>query len=802
MSIKTFQRSRIGAALRSILRAATGRNPSDDEISGRVAAYLSAPLTRGLGPGDTTPTAMPLFNAADYAPIAETDPLGGADGRDISRAWAALIEDYGTVDDILTEAERRMAASLSLIRNQGTSLSSQASALSLDADAIQSQAQQLFFGGSGGATSAGRGRSVWNNNAADGIQVAQTTGVVLASGLGIMPTQGQTDGTDGGGSLAAPTLLSASDPTLLSSTDARAFLEQPLASSSAWAFQSSTATPSLTFSLGGSSPIGALEIAASTGVTVTGLFQGTSALPYQTLQTAGTVWVIPATPFPVATALTLTLGAVASSTGAATGSISSVKAHVFSFDPTGTFVWGPFTRLSTDGLFSVTLDTLTSATSTGASIDMQISTVSADGPWSDLPDLGTPLVLSASGNSVADLLASDSQPDSLSQGFYRFPFAQSGSLVGASFTAGTDQAKAEAYYFDWSSVGEVAHDVQPSDWTTPQGTPRVVALGAGPTYRGDTPAQAFAITEYQDEGTCLGRYRDMRGVEATFIALRDGANTQILQPGYNYRFSFGIYTVGASYLSDIPIGIFNPNGAAGVYALPLLVELNGQQVYRTAQTFQDFNELSDAPDDYGSSVSDYTTGAGSRSYQGAGASWPQNCGRMNLALTPGWNTLCVSLYVPIGNTSIDANLAAGAGIVFGPSLFQDGDALYALTGIQEVRGWSDPWTQLSEFDLRTNTPLGLTNVWAWVVDPTSGTIQAVLINHNPSYSETGYPTLDGNITGQPRTHRLSYLPAVTTASSPVPGQDAQSSSLWVRAQLSSSSPNAGPFVQGFGLSAN
>lgn len=804
MSIKAFQRSRIGASLRSILRAATGRNPSSDEINGRVAAYLSAPLKRGLGPGDITPSATPLFAAADYAPMQETDPLGGADGRDISRSWAALVEDYDTIDEALTEFERRLSLSQNLLRRHGSSLSSQAESLGLDALAIESQVRTLFFGGSGGAGASGQGRSVWNTQVPDGLQVEQSTAIILSSGLGILPTQGQAIGSKGGGSLSAPTLLSASDPTLISSVSTRSFLEQPLGNGPAWSFVSSKEKPAtLTFSFGGSIPVGALEIETSPGVTITGLAQGKSTISFQVLRTAGTIWVIPSVPLPVGTALTMTLGAVPSTfvSDIGIGSVSSIKAHIFSFDSTANFVWGPFDRIS-GNLFSVTLDDLQSATPIGSSINMQVSTSSADGPWSSLPDVGKPLVLSATGTNEVELLSAKAQPDPLSQGFFRYPFTQANSLVGAQLTAGKDQAKVEAYFFNWSNLGEIAHDVSPSDWTTPQGTPRTVAMGTANTFRGDLALETNNSGNYLASGSCLSHYRDIRGVDATYIALRDGNNNVVLQPGFNYKFSFSLYTVGNSYLSDVPVGIFNPAGlGAGVYGVPMLVQLNDQQVYRTAQTFSDFNELSSAPDDYGTKLSDYVSGTGNRSYQGDGTSWPPHCGRMSLALSPGWNTLSISFYIPLGNKSINDNLGPNAGIVFGPAVFNDGATLYEATGIQQVRGWSQPWTQLSEFDLRTNTPLGFTNVWAWSVNPSTSAIESVLINHNPNFSETGYATLDGKITGQPRTHHLSYLPVPVTASPNAPGVPS-SSSVWIRAQLSSSSPETGPFISGFTLSAN
>lgn len=804
MSIKVFQRARIGAALRSILQAATGRTPSRDEVAGRVAAYLSRPSPRGLGPGDQSPSALPLFHAADYTPLSESDPLGGADGRDISRGWAAFVEDCDTVDEALTEFERRLASARSLIRKQGTALSSDADALALAALALKSQVRTAFFGGTGGAGAAGRGRSVWSNPASQGLQTDLSTALLLSSGIGVLPTQGQAKGEGGGGALSDPTLLASSDTSLFLSLDARAFLEQPMSEGQAWSFKSSDLTPaSLTFKLGGPTPVGALEIEASPGVTVAGIMHDAQIVPFEVLRTAGTLWVIPSLPLPVGTALTLMLNASASGTrkGIAVGSVSSVKAHIFSFNSTGTLVWGPF-EVPDSGLFCVSLDSLTSATPKGASVEMQVSVVSPEGPWTNFPETGTPLTLSGSGSSSVDLLASSALPDPLSQGFYQFPFTQADSLVGATLTAGTGQAKVEAYFFKWSSVGEVAHDVKPSDWSTPQGTPHTVAMGAGPTFRGDVLVQSFPKTAYSDAGTCLGRYRDKRGVEATFIALRNNANEFILQPGYNYRFSFGLYSVGNSFLADVPIGIFNPNGDPGLYALPLLVELNGQQVYRTAQTFKDFNEMSSAPNDYGDSPSDYTAGTGSRSYQGKGASWPPHCGRMKLALSPGWNTLSISLYVPVGDSFIDANLSYNAGIVFGPCLFNDKASLYNATGIENVRGWTAPWMQLSEFDLRTNTPLGLTNVWAWVVDPSTRTLRAILLNHNPGYSETGYPTLDGVLTGQPRTHQITYLPAPSQTASSVPGQDPDKKRIWVQAQLSSSTPECGPFVSAFTLSVN
>lgn len=399
-------------------------------------------------------------------------------------------------------------------------LSAQAQTLLLNASAVQSQINALFYGGSGGAGSAGRGRSVWNNPVSAAIQAAQTSGVIVSSGIAMLPTAGNTAGNpqSPGGTLSALTLRNSTDSSLRASQDARSFLEQPLETAAAWTF---LGRENITLSMGGNSPVGAFEINATPGVEVYSLAQNGDSVPFQVIHVSGTLWIIPNDTLPTANLVTLALRSPTSmSSVPTTGSVSSIKAHTFNFDSNAQCVWGPFSR-SAQGLFSVTLDSVTSVSPSGASVNMQVSPVSPDGPWTDFPAIGSPLLLSASGSAGVDLLPGQAQPDPLSQGFYRYSCTQSGSLVGAEFTAGRGQAKAEAYFFDWSSTGEVAHDVRPSDWTSPQGTPRTVALGAGPTFRGDAQTQSFPTTAFKDAGTCLGMYRDSRGVEATYIALRD-----------------------------------------------------------------------------------------------------------------------------------------------------------------------------------------------------------------------------------------------------------------------------------------
>lgn len=787
--LSTIQRARWAAAIRAMLRAASGRDPSRAEVDGRVAAYLNAASARPLA--GQSPTSGPLFSAADYSPRSDQDPLGGPDGRDLSRAWAAVREDLDCVGEGIGESERRMAQSLSQLRAQARSLTDDLEALLLSASALESQMQAPFYG-----NAAGRGQTRWSQSAATGLVYPQTTAVLLG-GLGSLPSLGAGQDT-AGGTLLTVTALSSTDPAVMRTAQGRAWAENPFASSPAAWLLTGPQTVTLSFS----APPSLLEIAVGPGTSLTAVTAAGVPVPFQTLSSGGSVWAVLSGPRPE---MSLTFTGTADSSGALTGSVLGLKAHALSLDASAALVWGPFTSLSGaagDPPYAVCLESTSQVTPPGSRVEWRISTVSPDGPWASVTP-GTPIVLRSNGRQELDLLSPS--PDPLTLGYFSFPVANAGSMQGAALSAGLGQAKVDAFAYDWGQERDVLHSPTPSDWDSPKGVVRTVAMGAGPTYTGGVSDQP-TLTQRLTAGSCLASYGDSlgRSLTAVVVTSTDPSNPHVLQPGYNYRFTWGLYAAGPASLRDVPVGLLNPDGATpGGPGYPYAVLVNGVPVCRSGSYFTDYTELSPPPAGYGSLASQYAPlsggGSGNPSTP-AGASWPPFCGRMSVVLRPGWNQISVLLYVPVPQDGDPDYLGRSAALVFGPGLFDDPQALYEASGIRTVQGWSAPWTQVSEFDLRNNTPLGFQEAWAWVTD--SGGPTGVLLNHDPGASETGFLSLDNVLTGNARTHHLSYLTSADDPSATTPGSDPLSRKVWLAAQMSTSDPTSGPLIGPYTLSIN
>ena len=816
MSLFNIKRARFASALRSILRVATGRNIPRAEIDNRVAAYLSAGKNRGLGPDDKSPQAPPLFVADDYKPTSGDDALGGPDGRDLSRSWAAVREDLDCSEEGLSESERRLETVTQVFRHKSSSILRELNSSTLAIKALEQQVQSSFFGGPGGSSSAGRGHLVWNIACGDNLLYPQTTGILLG-GLGSLPTLGNSTGNTNGGTVVGLTLIGTSDSTLLSSRVQRQWIENPFSiAPSAWNF---TGPSWVDVSLD-TGDISVLELHVSEGTSVSKLENATTGQPinFDVLKNPGGLWLNLSSAYPQGSEMRVYFTGQENPKHMSAGAVYGLKGHSLSLNPTCAFVWGPFATLSgnditNDSLFTVTLDSAEFSTPAGGGIEWQISSVSPDGPWATVSELGTPLVFGANGRAETNLF--NSLPDPLTLGYYYFPISNAGSMQGGVFSAGINQAKVDSYFYNWTQERDAQHVPTQTDWVNPRGIVRTVALSVGPTYFGDQGvSQASTSAQYLSAGTCLANYTDISGQSLSAIVLttKDPTQKYLLQQGYNYRFSWGLWSSGYSTLSNMPIGLLNPNGsAAGSQGTGYLVSLNGNPIYKSSSYFTNYAELSGPPANYGTLSSHYTPLGTNSTSQGntnlsapPGAAWPPFCGRMNLNLRPGWNVFEIDVYMSLQETGHPETLGPCAAIVFGPNIFSDPALIYRKTGIQNIRGWKSEWTQESEFDLRSNTPLGMQECWSWKTDPDKGGISGILLNHNPTASETGFLTLDNVLTGNARNHHLSYIQDYTNQISDtlVPGQEPLSSKIWVRAHLTTSQTESGPLISSYQLSIN
>ena len=766
-NLASFQRSRWRQSLLGVLRAALGRDIPSSELESRTAGYLTGTDRRSLGAAPT-PDSSPLLRASDYAPRSEDDPLGGEDGLGLGRAWAAGLEDLDIVEEALAHAESRLATLTTRVRSQDTALSGGFDALDAQSSALMVQVQAPFFGGA----AAGTARKVWAVTAGQGFRPAQTTASLVGPFL-CLPSRA---GNGAGGTVAQCSVRDCSDALAFGSLAGRAWAESPLGGGIAWTFAGSvTATLSLSF------PCTLLELVLGAGTVVSGPLG-------QTVSAGGTTWIS----VPPSDSVTLSLSY---------GSISSFQAHAPLFDAEAEGVWGPLSLPdSADGLYALGLGELSAAVPPGTALAWDVSTVGPDGPWSPAT-FGSPLVLRANAQNTVDLRSAS--PDVLSLGYYVFPLSAASSVRPAVFSAGQGQAKVSAYQYDWAQEKDPLHAPHLSDWDSPKGVVRTVPMGSGPPVHGERgTSPAWTAAERLSAGSCLGAYSDdhdwsTRALTALTVTGPDPANPSVLRPGHNYRFSWAVYAADGAYLPSVPVGFWAPDGVPGRPACPFSLCINGASVYQADEGFSDYRELSGPPAGFGTLPAQYGSGRGTALPSGpAGAAWPPYCGRMNVTLRPGWNTIEVLLYVPTQTA-----LGRCAALVFGPDLLSDTATLEDEAGISEVRGWRDEWPQSSEFDLRLSAPAAVQEAWSWK-SGANGEVVGVLLNHDPAASETGAVSLDGALSGSVRAHRITYAAAARAASSVSPGADPDPRQVWVRATLTTSDPAHSPFVSAFSVTAN
>lgn len=772
--VSSFQRSRWRQALRRALRVVLGRDITSQELESRVAGYLAHTDRRSLG-FTANPVSSPLLRASDWAPKSSDDPLGGPDGLDIGRSFAASYEDLDILEEALTHAEKRAMSFSTLARDHYLSLSRSYDTLDAQTSALLAQAQAPFFGG----PAPGQPSKVWGVVASSKISQLQTTGVLLG-GLGVLPTLGASAiaGSDGG-QIASATVFACSTPSILNSLETRAWAEDPFSTvAAAWLF-TGIGTATINLSL----PVTLLELVLSAGTTVV--------LPIGPQITIGsTTWI----------AVTPTNSIELKLLGDPNGSISKFRAHTPSFDAQGRFVWGPFILPdSVDQIYTLGLSNIQETIPTSTTVAWDLSAIGPDGPWSVVVP-GTPIILRENTQTVVDL--SNATADSLSLGYFVYPIAGVSSTQTGSLTAGIGQAKVDAFLYDWAQEKDPLHTPKLSDWVGPNGVTRTVPMSPGVPLTGNNGiSQTWTLNDRIKAGSCLAPYNDnqdwtQRSLTSLVITSPDPSNPFVLQPGYNYRFSWAVYTPGGSYLPNVPVGLWNPEGTAGSAACPFSVCVNDSVIYQTSDSFSSYLELSAPPQNYGSLPSQYNPSLGTATISSpAGASWPPYCGRMNITLRPGWNTIVVLLYIP-KQTSLGRNAA----LIFGPDLLSDTTTLQDQTGISIVRGWREDWANLAEFDLRLTSPTAIKEVWSWRV--TNGSVDGVLLNHNPAQSETGTLTLDNVLSGSPRNHRLTFTPSASAPSSASPGANPNPRNVWVKAELSSSDPHFSPFISSFNLTAN
>ena len=773
LTVANFQRARWREALRRVLRAVQGQDPSGSEIESRVTGYLMHTDRET----DIRSASSPLLVASDWAPKSADDLLGGIDGLDIGRSWAAAHEDCDTIDQALTAAEGRYAEALARLRSQKLSLDTSFSTLESTTSALLSQSRTPFFGGS----SPGTPQKVFSVAASDPTQAAGTTASVLGS-IGCLTTRsiatgvGRSRTASGAGQLASVTLVDSSDTYMISSLLGRAWAENPYSASASWVLPVSQ-TAYLNFS----SNVSLLEISMGQGTTV-------SSPKTTQITSSGVTWVV----MPPSSSITLTFGP---------GVVTSVKAHVPHFDANDTFVWGPYTLPdSVPSLLALSLLDVKALVPENTSLTFALSTVSAQGPWSPVTEHTPILIRDVQNNSS---ILQGASPDPLSYGYYAYPVSGVQLSQTGTLTAGISQAKADAFFYDWSKENDPIHKPQKADWDNTKSVSLTVPMGGGSGVRGDLgPLQTWTLADRLRSGSAFGSYTDDKdwsseSLTALVLTGPDPLNPSVLQPGYNYRFSWALYAPTGAYLSGVPIGIWNPDGVPGSPVCPYSLYLNGTVAFQGVNGFSDYKELSAPPTGFGTLPTQYASSQGTSLPLGpSGASWPPYCGRINMTLRPGWNTLTMMVYVPT-KTSI----GRCASIIFGPDLFSDPNVLYQQTGISVVRGWAKEWSQLSEFDLRLTAPTSDQEAWAWRTG-SDGVIDAVLLNHDPNKSETGAFTLDNVFTGHARNHQIVYSSPAGPTDPSNTSLNADSKAVYVQATLTSSNPMYSPFLSSLNLVVN
>ena len=529
---------------------------------------------------------------------------------------------------------------------------------------------------------------------------------------------------------------------------------------------------------------------------------------FSTISYGGSFWVIPTSP--ITGSVTITFSGITNS-NVEYGSVSKIKFHQFSFNTIGQFVWGPFESAQVSSLSITPNQSLPN----GSSASWSFSTEGPNGSWIGVTP-GNTYTLSTS--DLTNAILTNAQPDSVTYGYYNYPVAGVGSTQGASFSAGIGQVLVSAYPYSWSVEGDPLHTPTPNDWISPQGIVRTVVMNGSMPYSVSTASgttvttyTSKALSDYIGAGSVIGEYTDdlnntASGGGLMSIAITSSDGSYVLQQGVNYKFSFSVWVSSVANLNDIPVGLFNPNvTTAGSTNSPAFsVLLNGAQVYQGNTYFTNYAELSPAPSNYGSSISNYYGVGQSSVGLPVGATWPPYAGRMNLIFKPGWNEIDVLIYIPdtTGQADFTDSLGVQAAIILGPNLFQDATSLQDNIGVSIMRAFPQPWTQVDEYTLRHNWPQAQEQVWSWITDIQTGEPTGILLNHNPSASELGFISLDNVLTGDAVVHEISYLSNTDYQFVSSLGSNSVITSIWVKAVMNSTNTSASPYLENFLLEIN
>jgi hypothetical protein len=358
-----------------------------------------------------------------------------------------------------------------------------------------------------------------------------------------------------------------------------------------------------------------------------------------------------------------------------------------------------------------------------------------DGPW--LPVGEGPVALNKMIPYTVEINLTEKEADVTPALYYRqlIEFSVNPLFESGEMTAGTDQVQLSAFPFDWIVHQDREHIPSKDDWNPAKAQVRSGCFRQGEDLdSGEITSGYFTTTKNPLITASAG------GQEYLALAiLPSGSSTFVLQPGYNYRLRTYLWCPEPVTLDRQRLGIVNTgaSGSTSVGAFSLYV--NQDKVYES-KTF----------------VASATALSGSTN-------------QATFSLNRGWNELEIYLQLPSDLDDLEAANSSSIGssiyLYFQPQIFAAQRT--SVLGVETVRAYEKSWQQVSEFDLRYNTPPGVENVWSWLIsrdEDTEGNAMGVLFNHDPangravSASETDTPTqtLDGVNAGQRADLKLLY----------------------------------------------
>lgn len=334
--------------------------------------------------------------------------------------------------------------------------------------------------------------------------------------------------------------------------------------------------------------------------------------------------------------------------------------------------------------------------------------------------------------------------------------------------AGRGQIQISAYSFDWRLMGDPYHIPDIADWKKPLSEVRTrpfISLGQLNAVSG------IVSTAFTDNQNPIAV--DLTNGGYMVAAIIDANGTYVLQPGHNYRILSYVWAQVPTSLQNQQIGIVNTNGVANTKVAPLAVYVNGSKIFQNQVAATSISALSN---------SQYQT---------------------TIPLVQGINEIQILLQLPVtGTVGIAAN---NVFLYFQPNLFDPN--LPENLNVSYIQAYKNPWTRVSEFNLRYNTPPGVLEVWAWDENLSGtqgvtldwGKLQYVLFNHDPTNTQSGtgyiFQTIDGFNTGVPANLTVRY-PSDRNLDTPT-------NSLFFRSDLfqdaGASSP---PILRGYRLLVN